>query len=89
MKEQNNATRTTEMITISRAEYDAQKARITELENQVEWFMEQLRLLKKKQRAGRSAGQYPGGGGGAPPERGRSGMPAVRGDHAGDRQRGT
>jgi len=49
MKEQNNATRTTEMITISRAEYDAQKARITELENQVEWFMEQLRLLKKKQ----------------------------------------
>ena len=49
MKEQNNETRTTEMITISRAEYDAQKARITELENQVEWFMEQLRLLKKKQ----------------------------------------
>ena len=48
MKEQNNETRTTEMITISRAEYDAQKARITELENQVEWFMEQLRLLKKK-----------------------------------------
>ena len=49
MKEQKNETRTGETITISRAEYDAQKARITELERQVEWFMEQLRLLRKRQ----------------------------------------
>ena len=49
MKEQKNETRTGETITISRAEYDAQKTRITELESQVEWFMEQLRLLRKRQ----------------------------------------
>ena len=45
MKEQKNETRTAEMITISRAEYDA----LMELKNQNEWLMEQLRLLKKKQ----------------------------------------
>ena len=36
---------TAEMVTISRAEYDA----LMELKNQNEWLMEQLRLLKKKQ----------------------------------------
>ena len=45
MKEQKNETGTAEMITISRAEYDA----LMELKNQNEWLMEQLRLLKKKQ----------------------------------------
>lgn len=49
MKEQKRETRTTEMITISRAEYDAQKAQLAELQSQNEWLMEQLRLLKKKQ----------------------------------------
>ena len=42
MKEQKQGTRTTETITISRAEYE-------ELKSQNEWLMEQLRLLKKKQ----------------------------------------
>ena len=49
MKEQRNETNAVETITISRAEYDAQKAQITELKGQNEWLMEQLRLLKKKQ----------------------------------------
>ncbi len=48
MKEQKVETRTTETITISRAEYDAQKAQIAELKSQNEWLMEQLRLLRKK-----------------------------------------
>ena len=42
MKEQTQETRTTETITISRAEYE-------QLKSQNEWLMEQLRLLKKKQ----------------------------------------
>ena len=49
MKEQKSGTRTTETITISRAEYDAKEAQIAELKSQNEWLMEQLRLLKKKQ----------------------------------------
>ena len=49
MKEQNRETRTMETITISRAEYDAQQARLAELQHQNEWLIEQLRLLKKKQ----------------------------------------
>lgn len=49
MKEQNRETRTTETITISRAEYDAQKAQLAELQSRNEWLIEQLRLLKKKQ----------------------------------------
>ena len=49
MKEQNRETRNTETITISCAEYDAQQARLAELQHQNEWLMEQLRLLKKKQ----------------------------------------
>lgn len=42
-------TSNTETITISRAEYDANKAYISELENQNRWLMEQMNLLKKKQ----------------------------------------
>ena len=42
MREQQQGTRTTETITISRAEYE-------ELKSQNEWLMEQLRLMKKKQ----------------------------------------
>ena len=49
MKEQTQETRNTGTITISRAEYDAQKAQLAELKSQNEWLMEQLCLLKKKQ----------------------------------------
>ena len=42
MKEQKTEIRTTETVTISRAEYE-------ELKSQNEWLMEQLRLLRKKQ----------------------------------------
>ena len=49
MKEQRNGTSTVETITISRAEYDAQKEQIAELNQKVDWLMEQLRLLRKKQ----------------------------------------
>ena len=47
--ETNSGTRTTEMVTISRAEYDADKAYISELEQKNQWLMEQLRLIRKKQ----------------------------------------
>ena len=49
MKEQTQETRNTGTITISCAEYDAQKAQLAELKSQNEWLMEQMRLLKKKQ----------------------------------------
>lgn len=49
MKEEKAETRTTETITISRVEYDAQQEQIVELKSQNEWLMEQLRLLRKKQ----------------------------------------
>ena len=49
MKEQKIETNATETITISRAEYDAQKEQIAELSQKVDWLMEQLRLLKRKQ----------------------------------------
>ena len=49
MEEQITGTRTTETVTISRAEYDAKEAQIAELNQRVDWLMEQLRLLKKKQ----------------------------------------
>lgn len=49
MKERKNKTNTVETITISRSEYDAQKEQIAELNQKVDWLMEQLRLLKKKQ----------------------------------------
>ena len=41
-------TSNTEMVTISRAEYDADKTYISELEAQNRWLMEQLKLLKKR-----------------------------------------
>jgi len=47
-KLEENGTRTTEMVTISRAEYEAQKAELTELKNQNDWLLEQLRLAWKK-----------------------------------------
>lgn len=37
------------MVTISRAEYDADKAYIAELEQQNRWLLEQMKLLKRKQ----------------------------------------
>ena len=46
------STSRTEMVQISRAEYDAFKANeayIAELEQKVNWLMEQMNLLKKKQ----------------------------------------
>ena len=49
MKEQTQEIRNVGTITISRAEYDAKEAQIAELKSQIEWLMEQLRLLKKKQ----------------------------------------
>ena len=45
----NYSTSNTEMVTISRAEYDADKSYIAELEQQNRWLMEQLTLLKRKQ----------------------------------------
>ena len=42
------ATSNTEMVTIPRAEYNADKAYISELEQKNQWLMEQFRLLKKK-----------------------------------------
>ena len=44
MKEQKNETRTTETVTISRAEYDS----FMELKSQNEWLLEQLRLAQKR-----------------------------------------
>lgn len=49
MKKPRNETNAVETITISRAEYDAQKEQIAELNQKVDWLMEQLRLLRKKQ----------------------------------------
>jgi len=48
MKEQEMETRTTETITISRAEYNSLKGENAELSQKVDWLMEQLRLLRKK-----------------------------------------
>ena len=52
MNDEGFGTRDTETITISRAEYEglqAQKEQISELSQKVDWLMEQLRLLRKKQ----------------------------------------
>ena len=47
MKNKTNlSTSNTEMMTISRAEYDADKAYIAELKQQVQRLMEQIKLLK-------------------------------------------
>ncbi len=48
-KKKDFGTSNREMVTISRAEYDADKAYIAELEQQRQWLMEQLKLLKRKQ----------------------------------------
>ena len=48
MKERKIETRTTETITISRAEYEGLKNQNTELSQQVDWLLEQLRLANKK-----------------------------------------
>ncbi len=48
-KIQNNDTRTTEMITISRAEYDSLNARIDKLNARIDWLTEQLVLAQKRQ----------------------------------------
>ena len=44
-----NTSTTGETVVIPRAEYDADKAYISELEQKNRWLMEQLRLLRKKQ----------------------------------------
>ena len=52
MNDKGFGTRDTETITISRAEYEglqAQKEQISELSQKVDWLMEQLRVLRKKQ----------------------------------------
>lgn len=48
-KKKDFGTSNREMVTISRAEYDADKAYIAELEQQRQWLMEQMKLLKRKQ----------------------------------------
>ena len=45
----NIATNPPEMVTISRAEYDAQQAQLTELKLQNQWLLEQLGLARKRQ----------------------------------------
>ena len=47
--EKNSAVSTPEMVTISRAEYDSQRAQLTELKLQNQWLLEQLGLAKKRQ----------------------------------------
>lgn len=41
-------TSNTEMVTISRAEYESLKAERDELNQKLDWLMEQVRLAKKK-----------------------------------------
>ena len=48
MKEQKIETRTTETVTISRAEYDRLKSQNADLSQQVDWLLEQLRLAQKR-----------------------------------------
>jgi transposase len=45
---ENSEKSTAEMVTISRAEYEALKAQNKDLSNQIEWLMEQMRLTRKK-----------------------------------------
>ena len=50
--EKNSAVSTPEMVTISRAEYDSQQAKLAELAElklQNQWLLEQLGLAKKRQ----------------------------------------
>jgi transposase len=47
-KIRNTTTSNTEMVSISRAEYEKQQGYISELERQVQWLMEQLNLARQK-----------------------------------------
>ena len=47
-KERKSTGTTAETVTISRAEYEALKEQNAELSQQVQWFMEQMRLAKKR-----------------------------------------
>lgn len=49
MKNENIATSNAEMVSVSRAEYDAQQAQLSELKLQNQWLLEQLGLAKKRQ----------------------------------------
>ena len=46
--EVNITTSSTEMMTISRAEYESLKAERDELNQKLDWLMEQVRLAKRK-----------------------------------------
>ena len=46
--ERNHGTRTPEMVTISRAEYASLKAERDELNQKLDWLLEQVRLNRKK-----------------------------------------
>ena len=46
--EVNITTSSTEMMTISRVEYESLKAERDELNQKLDWLMEQVRLAKKK-----------------------------------------
>lgn len=50
--EVNITTSSTEMMTISRAEYESLKAERDELNQKLDWLMEQVRLAKKKDAMG-------------------------------------
>ena len=45
---ENQTNNTDEMVTISRAEYESLKAERDELNQKLDWLMEQVRLAKKK-----------------------------------------
>ena len=46
--ERNHGTSTPEMVSISRAEYESLKAERDELNQKLDWLMEQVRLAKRK-----------------------------------------
>ena len=47
-KKKDTAASTPEMVTISRAEYESLKAERDELNQKLDWLMEQVRLAKRK-----------------------------------------
>lgn len=49
MKSEKKSTSKAEMLTISRAEYEAQQAQLPELKLQNQWLLEQLGLAKKRE----------------------------------------
>ena len=69
--EVNITTSSTEMMTISRAEYESLKAERDELNQKLDWLMEQVRLAKKKVYG---HGCLPGG-----LPRGKPGLPLIPG----------